>query len=232
VEPRRVAVLISGRGTNLQALLEACAAGRIPARIGLVVADREDAAGLERARRFGVPAEVLSPAGHPDREAYEAALDALLRGHDIELACLAGWMRILGRGFVERWQDRLLNIHPSLLPAFRGLETHERVLEAGLPVTGCTVHLVRAEVDAGPVLVQGIVPVLPGDTVESLRERVLAIEHRAYPQALDLVVGDRVRVVDGRVVVRDERPGERLLLHPLLRDWPQPAAAAPSGGAG
>lgn len=232
MEPRRVAVLISGRGTNLQALLEACAAGRIRARIGLVVADREDAAGLERARRFGVPAEVLSPAAHPDREAYEAALDALLRRHDIEIVCLAGWMRILGRGFVERWEDRLLNIHPSLLPAFRGLETHERVLEAGLPVTGCTVHLVRAEVDAGPVLVQGIVPVLPGDTIESLRERVLAIEHRAYPQALDLVVGDRVRVVDGRVVIRDERPGERLLLHPLLRDWPQPAPAAPSGGAG
>lgn len=216
---RRVAVLISGRGTNLQALLEACLSGRIPATITLVVSDRADALGLVRAQRFGVPTAVLSPDAHPDREAFEQALDTLLQQHGIELVCLAGWMRILGRSIVQRWEDRLLNIHPSLLPAFRGLETHERVLEAGLPVTGCTVHLVRPEVDAGPVLVQGVVPVLPGDTVASLRARVLTVEHQAYPRALEFMVRDRVRVVDGRVELRDEQPGERLLLHPLLRDW-------------
>lgn len=216
---RRVAVLISGRGTNLQALLEACLSGRIPATITLVVSDRADALGLVRAQRFGVPTVVLSPDAHPDREAFEQALDTLLQQYGIELVCLAGWMRILGRTIVQRWEDRLLNIHPSLLPAFRGLETHERVLEAGLPVTGCTVHLVRPEVDAGPVLVQGIVPVLPGDTVESLRERVLTLEHQAYPRALEFMVRDRVRVVDGRIELQDEQPGERLLLHPMLRDW-------------
>jgi phosphoribosylglycinamide formyltransferase-1 len=219
VQVRRVAVLISGRGSNLQALLEACVSGRIPAAITLVVSDRADASGLERAQRFGVPAQVLSPNTFPDREAFEQALDALLQEHGIDIVCLAGWMRILGRSIVQRWEDRLLNIHPSLLPAFRGLETHERVLEAGLPVTGCTVHLVRPEVDAGPVLVQGVVPVLPGDTVASLRARVLTVEHQAYPRALEFVVRDRVRVVDGRVELRDEQPGERLLLHPLLRDW-------------
>lgn len=230
--PPRVAVLISGSGTNLQALLEATGEGRIPARIDLVVSNRRDAPGLERARRSGVETRLVLAAEHPDRESFDAALDSLLRDRGIELVCLAGWMRILGRTFVEAWRDRLVNIHPSLLPAFRGVETHARVIEARLPVSGCTVHFVRAEVDEGPVIVQGVVPVLPGDDAERLRLRVLELEHRAYPRALDLVVRGRVRVEAERVVVEDERPGERLLLHPLLEGWPPAADVPTSGGAG
>lgn len=212
----RVAVLISGTGTNLQALLDATGTGVVPARIVLVVSSREDAGGLARAERAGVPTAVVRPEDYADREAFDLAIDDILRRQEIDLVCLAGWMRILGRSFVERWIDRILNIHPSLLPAFRGLETHARVLEAGLPVTGCTVHFVRPEIDAGPVLVQGIVPVLPQDTAESLRLRVLEVEHRIYPRALALVASGRVRVEGEKVQIADERPGERLVVHPLL----------------
>lgn len=216
----RVAVLVSGSGTNLQALLDATQAGRVAARIVLVVSNRADAFALERARRAHVPTAVLPASRHADRDAYDAELDELLRRHDIGFVCLAGWMRILGRTFVEAWADRLLNIHPSLLPAFRGLETHARVLESGLPVSGCTVHFVRPEVDRGPILVQGVVPVLPDDTPERLRARVLEVEHKAYPRALAFVAENRVRIEQERVWLANERPGERLILHPALRAWP------------
>ncbi len=215
---RRTAVLISGTGTNLQALLDAARDPSYPARIVLVVSNRPDAGGLERAARAGVPTRVIPSRAFADREAYDAALDEALREAEVELVCLAGFMRVLGRDIVERWRDRMLNIHPSLLPAFRGLETHARVLEAGLPVTGCTVHFVRPEIDEGPVIVQGVVPVLPGDTVESLNARVLEVEHRCYPRALALVAGGRTKVIDERVVTAQERPFERLILHPDLSE--------------
>ncbi len=219
---RRVAVLISGSGTNLQALIDATRSGRVPARIVRVVSDRPTAGGLARAARTGIPTAVIRPRDFESRGAFEEALDRLLREAEAEIVCLAGFMRVLGRAMVEGWAGRMLNIHPSLLPAFPGLEVHERVLEAGMPVTGCTVHFVTAEVDAGPVLVQGVVPVLPDDTPERLRARVLEVEHRAYPRALDLLVRGRAVVEGERVVVRDERPGERLLLHPLLARWTGP----------
>ena len=215
---RRTAVLISGTGTNLQALLDAARDPSYPARIVLVVSNRPDAGGLERAARAGVPTRVIPSRAFADREAFDAALDEALREAEVELVCLAGFMRVLGRDIVERWRDRMLNIHPSLLPAFRGLETHARVLEAGLPVTGCTVHFVRPEIDEGPVIVQGVVPVLPGDTVESLNARVLEVEHRCYPRALALVAGGRTKVIDERVVTAQERPFERLILHPDLSE--------------
>ncbi len=218
MEPRRTAVLISGTGTNLQALIDAAREPSYPARIVLVISNRETAGGLERAARAGIATRVIPSRGFTSREAFDAALDEALREAAAELVCLAGFMRVLGRDFVERWRDRMLNIHPSLLPAFRGLETHARVLEAGLPVTGCTVHFVRPEIDEGPVIVQGMAPVLPGDTVETLNARVLEIEHRCYPRALALVAGDRARVIDERVVVAGERPFERLILHPSLRE--------------
>ena len=211
---RRAAVLISGSGSNLQALLNARESGRCAATIALVVSNRADAFGLERARRHGVAAEVLDHRGFASRAAFEARLDALLRAMDIELVCLAGFMRVLTPGFVEAWRDRLLNIHPSLLPAFPGLHTHERALDAGCRVHGCTVHLVRPTLDLGPILVQGIVPVLANDDAASLAARVLEVEHQCYPLALDLVARGMVRIDGDNVVLPAD--SRRLMVHPLL----------------
>ncbi|HEX7968841.1 MAG TPA: phosphoribosylglycinamide formyltransferase, partial [Stellaceae bacterium] len=190
----KVAVLISGRGSNLQALIDACARPDFPAVIRLVLSNRADAAGLERARRAGIATQVIPHHDYATRDAFDAALDSALQGAGIELVCLAGFMRLLGADFVERWRDRVINIHPSLLPAFRGLDTHARALAAGVRFTGCTVHFVRAAVDDGPIIVQAAVPVLPGDDSETLAVRVLAAEHRAYPLALRLIAEGRVCV--------------------------------------
>ena len=209
---RRVAVLISGGGSNLQALLDAAAAPDYPAAIALVVSNVEGTFGLQRAARAGVPAVCIDHRGFADRAAFDAALDATLREAAIELVCLAGFMRILTAGFVARWHDRLLNIHPSLLPAFPGLHTHARALAAGVGVHGCTVHLVRAALDDGPILVQGLVPVLDGDEEAALAARVLEVEHRCYPVALAGLASGRLTVAGERV-----RGGDgRLILHPSL----------------
>jgi phosphoribosylglycinamide formyltransferase-1 len=213
----RTAVLISGRGSNLQALIDATAAPGSSARIVLVVSNRADAFGLERAARAGIPSRVIDHRAFPDRATFDAALDAGLREAGAELVCLAGFLRLLTTGFVESWRDRMLNIHPSLLPAFRGLTTHARALAAGVQVHGCTVHLVRPELDTGPILVQGVVPVQGDDTAERLAARVLEVEHRCYPQALELMASGRAEIAGEAVRVRDPRPGERLVLHPLLR---------------
>jgi phosphoribosylglycinamide formyltransferase 1 len=190
----RLGLLISGRGSNLQALIDACAAPDFPAAIVLVISNKPDAAGLVRAKRAGIATSTIS-----HREpGFEDALDGALRGAAVELVCLAGFMRVLSADFVGRWHDRLINIHPSLLPAFPGLDTHRRALEAGVKVAGCTVHFVRAEIDAGPIILQEQVLVLPGDTEASLAARVLEAEHRIYPQAVRLIA-------EGRVTVRDER---------------------------
>jgi phosphoribosylglycinamide formyltransferase 1 len=217
-ERRRVAVLISGGGSNLQALIDAARepGGGYPAEIVLAASNRPGALGLERARRAGVPAPAIDPATFPAREAFESALDRALRDAGAEIVCLAGFMRVLTPPFVEAWRDRMLNVHPSLLPAFPGLRTHERALAAGAALHGCTVHLVRPTLDDGPVLVQGAVPVLPGDDAASLAARVLEVEHRCYPRALALLASGRVDVRGERAVVRDEAPGERLVPHPLL----------------
>jgi len=194
----KVAVLISGRGSNLQALIEACAAPDFPAEIALVISNRADAKGLDLAAKAGIPRAVIPHRDFATREAFEAAIDRALTAARVELVCLAGFMRLLTPEFVARWRDRLVNIHPSLLPSFRGLDTHARALAAGVRFAGCTVHFVRAEMDEGPIIVQAAVPVLPGDDAERLAERVLAAEHRAYPLALRLIA-------EGRVTVRDER---------------------------
>lgn len=189
----RVAVLISGRGSNMGALIEASRAPDSPYEVAIVVASREDAEGLERARGFGV--EAVAVASKPfagDREAHERAVDAALRERKIDLIALAGWMRILTPWFVRAWEGRTLNIHPSLLPKYPGLNTHARALEAGDAVAGCTVHLVTEGMDEGPILAQAKVPVLAGDTPEALAARVLEAEHRIYPQAL-ATVAERLR---------------------------------------
>ena len=182
---RRVAVLASGGGSNLAALIEAAARPGYPASIALALSNQPRAAALERARAAGIPALAVDhrPFG-PDRAAHERAIDAALAQHGIELVCLAGYMRLLTPWLVGRWSGRMLNIHPSLLPAFPGLHTHERALAAGCCLHGCTVHQVTAIMDEGPILAQAAVPVLPGDTPASLAARVLAQEHRLYPAAL------------------------------------------------
>ena len=210
----RVAVLISGRGSNLQALIDAAASPGYPAEIALVLSNRADAAGLERARRAGIPTRVVPHREYPDRASFDPALDAALREARIDLVCLAGFMRLLTAEFVEAWRDRMLNIHPSLLPAFPGLHTHERALAAGVRFTGCTVHFVRATMDDGPILVQAAVPVLAGDDPDRLAARVLAAEHRAYPLALRLVAEGRARVVEERVEIAGAVPAEAAMLNP------------------
>jgi phosphoribosylglycinamide formyltransferase-1 len=202
----KIGVLISGRGSNLQALIDACALPDYPAEIALVIANRADAFGIERARRAGVPAMVIPHRDFPDRESFDAALDAALHQAGVELVCTAGFMRILTAWFVERWHDRQINIHPSLLPLFPGLHTHERALAAGVRFAGCTVHFVRLGVDTGPIIAQAAVPVLPDDDADRLAARVLAAEHRLFPLALRLVAEGRTRIVadpDGseRVVI-------------------------------
>jgi phosphoribosylglycinamide formyltransferase 1 len=193
---KRVAVLISGRGSNMAALIEAAKAADYPASIVLVVANRPDAAGLIRAREAGVATAIVDhrPFGE-DREAFERALDGELQAHRIDLVCLAGFMRLLTPAFVRRWSGRMLNIHPALLPQFKGLHTHRRALQAGVKRHGATVHFVVPEIDDGPIVAQDSVPVLEGDTEESLARRVLEVEHRLYPRALRLVAEGRAAFV-------------------------------------
>jgi len=186
VTPRvRTAVLISGRGSNMLALIEAARSPDFSAEIVLVLSDISAAPGLVLARELGVAAEAVEFRAYPGKPAFEAALEARLMAASVEIVCLAGFMRLLSPSFVERWKGRILNVHPSLLPNLRGLNTHERALSLGLAEHGCTVHLVTAELDAGPILAQASVPVLPGDDVTALAARVLKEEHRIYPQALD-----------------------------------------------
>lgn len=183
----RTGVLISGRGSNMSALIEAARGRDFPAEIALVLSDKPQAAGLKTAQAAGVAATALDARGFAAKPAFEAAVTAALAGAGVELICLAGFMRILSAAFVERWRGRILNIHPSLLPDLRGLHTHERALAEARAEHGCTVHFVTADLDAGPIVAQARVPVLPGDDPERLAGRVLIEEHRIYPQALDAV---------------------------------------------
>ena len=191
---KRVAVLISGRGSNMSALIEAAKAKDYPAEIVLVVSNRPEAAGLARAREAAIATAVIDhrPFGQ-DREAFERALDDELRRYRIDIVCLAGFMRLLTAWFIGRWTGRILNVHPALLPEFKGINTHCRALEAGVKRHGATVHFVIEETDAGPVISQQSVPVLQGDTEETLAARVLEIEHRIYPEALRLVAEGRAK---------------------------------------
>jgi phosphoribosylglycinamide formyltransferase-1 len=197
----RVAVLVSGRGSNLKALIEGCRRPDAAYEIALVISNRPGAGGLDIAEAMGIPNLAVDHKAFEGREPFERALDQKLNEADIRLVCLAGFMRVLTAWFVERWRDHLINIHPSLLPAFKGLDTHARALEAGVRVHGCTVHLVRPELDDGPIIVQGVVPVLDGDGEDSLAARVLQLEHLAYPKALDLIASGKAGLIDGRMTI-------------------------------
>jgi len=198
----KVGVLFSGRGSNLQALLDAGAASW---EVALAVSNAPDAAGLARARAAGVPCRAIPHGDFPDRAAFDNALDAALRDAGAALVVLAGFMRVLGPEFAARWRDRAINIHPSLLPAFPGLDTHRRALEAGVRWHGCTVHFLRAALDAGPIVLQAAVPVRADDTEETLAARVLAREHRVLPMAVGWIAEGRLRVENERVVPVDPK---------------------------
>jgi phosphoribosylglycinamide formyltransferase-1 len=203
----RVAVLISGRGSNLQALIDACRQPDFPAGIVRVIANRPTAGGLARAADAGIATTVIDHRDHAGRDAFDAALDKDLRAHGAELVCLAGFMRILTPGFVAAWRDRLINIHPSLLPSFKGLDAQRSALDAGVKIAGCTVHFVRAEMDSGPIIAQAAVPVLADDDEQSLAARILEQEHVLYPQALKLIARGRVRIEGDRAIVDGDAAG-------------------------
>jgi phosphoribosylglycinamide formyltransferase-1 len=199
---KRVAVLISGRGSNMAALIEAAKDKSYPAEITLVLSNRPDAGGLETAKANRIATEVVDHTKYgKDRAAFDAAVQTVLVKHRIEIVCLAGFMRLLTAGFVDQWPERMINIHPALLPAFKGLDTHQRALDAGAKVHGATVHFVVPEMDAGPIIVQGAVAVQNDDTEETLAKRVLAVEHRIYPFALKQLAEGRITVVDGRCLI-------------------------------
>jgi phosphoribosylglycinamide formyltransferase-1 len=198
---KRLAILISGRGSNMMALVAAARAANYPAEVAAIISNRPDAAGLAWARAEGLPVTLIDHKAYPSREAFDAALDQVLVAADVELIALAGFMRIQSATFVRKWQGRQLNIHPSLLPAFKGLNPHAQALQAGVKISGCTVHFVSEELDGGPIIAQAAVPVCEGDSAESLAARILVAEHALYPEALALVATGRTRLNEGRVLV-------------------------------
>ena len=199
-EQSGVGVLISGRGSNLQALVDASRSGELRARIAVVISNRADAGGLEIARAAGIEALVLSHRAYDDREQYDKALIAALGARQVQLVCLAGFMRLLGPRFCEAFPSRVLNVHPSLLPAFPGVDAQRQALEHGVRVTGATVHFVTPGLDEGPIVEQGSVPVLDADTVDSLSSRILQVEHRIYPRAVERVLHHPWRIAGRRVL--------------------------------
>jgi phosphoribosylglycinamide formyltransferase-1 len=200
VTRKRVGVLISGRGSNLQALIEACRDPAYPAKIVVVISNVPSAQGLLRAEADFILGMTINHKDYASREAFDEALDNALKEAGVEILCNAGFLRLHTEGFVRKWWNRHLNIHPSLLPAFKGLHAHERVLDEGVKITGCTVHFVRPEMDTGPIVAQAAVPVLPGDSSDDLAARVLQAEHRLYPLALRLVASGEVRVEGEHVI--------------------------------
>ncbi len=217
---KRVAVLISGRGSNMRTLAEAAARQGCSYEIVGVISDKAEAAGLDHAAALGIATRDMPRGEHASKDAHEAAIEAQLKNWNTEIVALAGYMRLLSNSFVSRWAGRIVNIHPSLLPLFKGLDTHQRALDEGLRVHGCTVHFVTAEMDGGPIIAQAAVPVLPDDTKESLSRRVLAAEHQLYPVALDLVASGRARLVYGGVALTDLRPSpdDNILISPAPND--------------
>jgi phosphoribosylglycinamide formyltransferase 1 len=218
---RRVAILISGRGSNMAALIEAARQKDYPAEIALVVSNRTEAGGLDKAKASGIPTVVIEsqPFGK-DRAAFEKALEAALGQYGVELICLGGFMRLFTADFVQRWYGKMLNIHPSLLPSFPGLDPHGQALNAGVKISGATVHFVIPKTDAGPIVMQGAVPVRDDDTVETLSARILEVEHRIYPEALRLLASGRLKLEGERCKTADSAGYDQALISPALRKTP------------
>ncbi len=214
----KLGVLISGRGSNLQSLIDACTEPSYPAEIALVISNIPHVQGLTRAQESGIPTTTINHKEFNSREAFDQALDSTLREAGIELVCLAGFMRILTKGFLSSWSDRVINIHPSLLPAFKGIHVHEQVVAAGVRFSGCTVHFVVPEMDAGPIIVQACVPVHANDDADTLAARILTEEHRIYPLAVRLVAEGLTQIEDGRVIVNNSSHPDKSLINPT----PQP----------
>jgi phosphoribosylglycinamide formyltransferase-1 len=208
---KRVGILISGRGSNMAAILQAARDPAYPAAIACVIANRPDAKGLETARAEGVPAVRIDHKNFPSREVFEDAVHRVLVEHETDFVALAGFMRVLTSHFITRWDGRLLNIHPSLLPSFRGLHTHERALEEGVKLHGCTVHFVVPELDAGPIIAQGAVAVRPDDTPDSLAARVLAVENALYPRVVGAMAAGQITLRDGRAELKGTIPDTSLV---------------------
>lgn len=223
VVKRRTAILMSGRGSNMAALIEAAAAQDFPVEIVGVLSDQPQAPGLVLAERLGIPLRAVERRDYANKDLHDAAIDEVLSDWGTEIVCLAGYMRLLTPGFVDKWQGKMINIHPALLPAFKGLDTHRRALETGVRVHGCTVHFVTSEMDAGPIIAQAAVPVVVGDTEESLSARVLKAEHQLYPLALRMVAEGKALMIDGAAVFPglDDGSGD----HPGLVIAPQPLRA-------
>ncbi len=211
---KNIVILISGRGSNLEALIAARDAGRLPVNIAAVISNRPDAQGLETAARAGIVAHYIDHKAFAERDRFDAALAECIDGFAPDLVVLAGFMRILSDGFVRHYSGRLMNIHPSLLPCFPGLHTHRQALREGVRIHGCTVHFVTPALDHGPIIVQAAVPVLDGDDEATLAARVLVQEHRIYPQAVRWFVEDRLRLDDGRVRIAAEHAGVGVLISP------------------
>jgi phosphoribosylglycinamide formyltransferase-1 len=202
-EALRVAVLVSGRGSNFEAIVRAAESGRLPVTVAVLISDRAGAGAMATARAHGIEAVLVDPTQHPGREAHEKAVTAALEERRVGLVCLAGYMRLLSGDFVKHFEGRLLNIHPALLPAFPGLHAQRQAIEHGVKVAGATVHFVDEGTDTGPIVLQAAVPVLPGDTEQTLSERILAEEHRIYPEAIRLFAEGRLRIEGRRVHIRE-----------------------------
>ena len=212
----KIAILISGRGSNMAALIEACKDDAYPADVALVISNRPDALGLEIARAADIPTRVIEHGDFDSREEFDAAMTAALAAAEVRLICLAGFMRLLSAEFCQRWRDSLINVHPSLLPAFKGLHVHERMLETGVRIAGCTVHFVRPEMDEGPILVQAAVAIAADDTPETLAARILVQEHRIYPLAVRLIAEGRARTAGGMVAIETYELPDDVLINPPL----------------
>lgn len=211
----KLAVMISGSGTNLQAIIDACNTSDYPAEIMVVISNRPTAKGLDRARQSGLTAVCIDHTEYENRADFEAEIHSCLKDHEVELVCLAGFMRLLGADFVSRWKDRMINIHPSLLPSYKGLHTHERAIEDGARFGGCTLHFVRPEMDDGPIIMQAAVPITPGDTEQDLIQKVLVQEHIIYTAGVRMIAEGRVRVSGRKCVFKDT-------------DWPETSLISPT----
>ena len=210
----RVAILISGRGSNMRSLIDSCLTKESRAEIVLVISNHPNAGGLSLASKSGIETVVIDHKGFADRKAFETELGRTLKSANVELICLAGFMRLLSSDFVNNWRNCLINIHPSLLPAFKGLNTHKRAIDTGVRVTGCTVHFVRPQMDDGPIIIQAVVPVHPNDTEEKLAERVLNMEHHCYPLAVQWIAEGRVQVIDEHAIIGDSGAATTCLINP------------------